>query len=56
MQISSETIKAAEEAGIPVFLKDNLAESPDIAGHYPFYCDASGFPLHHLRQEMPQEG
>ncbi|MFP3898195.1 MAG: DUF5131 family protein [Dehalococcoidia bacterium] len=52
----TEIVEAADQASVPVFLKDNLGESPDIAGYYPFYCDATGFPLHHLRQEMPKGG
>jgi len=49
-----EIVEAADKAGVKVFLKNNLEESPEIAGHYPFYCDATGFPLHHLRQQLPE--
>jgi len=48
-----EIVDAADKAGVAVFLKDNLEASSEIEGYYPFYCDATGFPLHHLRQEMP---
>jgi len=46
-----EIVEAADKAGIPVFLKDNLKSLFEFNKPYPWATDTLGF----LRQEMPEE-